>query len=305
MENDARPTKRPKNRAGIFAQRLASSATLWGVLILALFAPTPWLSHLCFLAAVSVLALLGLGEFYEIARRRGLPCFPKLGLGGGLLLIVSTWLYLSGVIREQSLPAKANDFETGFLILFVLGLCLRRLFSREPEQGGIVAVSVTLLGLMYAAWLLNFVQKIAFFPRADGKWYLIFFLVATKFSDMGAYLVGSLIGRHKMSPRISPGKTWEGFGGALLFSVGAALTLAHLAGSRLTGMTPLHALILGVILGTAAVAGDLIESQFKREAGLKDSGRLLPGIGGILDLLDSILFNAPLMYLYLRHILTD
>jgi phosphatidate cytidylyltransferase len=107
-----------------------------------------------------------------------------------------------------------------------------------------------------------------------------------------------------MIPRISPGKTWEGFAGALLVSTTASVLFAHFAGARLKGMTPAHAVILGLILGLAAVVGDLIESLFKREAGLKDSGRLFPGIGGILDLLDSLLFNAPLMYLYLRHVLT-
>jgi phosphatidate cytidylyltransferase len=106
-----------------------------------------------------------------------------------------------------------------------------------------------------------------------------------------------------MIPRISPGKTWEGFGGAILFSVLASVLFYWAAGGRLVGMTLPHALVLGAILGSTAVVGDLVESMFKREAGVKDSGRLFPGIGGILDLLDSLLFNAPLMYLYLRHLL--
>jgi phosphatidate cytidylyltransferase len=113
-----------------------------------------------------------------------------------------------------------------------------------------------------------------------------------------------LIGRHKMIPRISPGKTWEGFGGAVVVSTLASLVFVHYLGDRLSGMNALHATILGVVLGIAAVIGDLIESIFKREAGVKDSGRFFPGIGGILDLLDSLLFNAPIMYLYLRHVLT-
>jgi phosphatidate cytidylyltransferase len=78
----------------------------------------------------------------------------------------------------------------------------------------------------------------------------------------------------------------------------------HLAKDHMTGMNTMHAIILGVLLSVSAVIGDLIESLFKREAGLKDSGKLFPGIGGILDLLDSLLFNAPIMYLYLRHVLT-
>ncbi len=121
---------------------------------------------------------------------------------------------------------------------------------------------------------------------------------------MGAYAVGSLIGKHKMIPRISPGKTWEGFGGAIVVSTGASLAFVHFFGAHMYGMNPLHAVILGVVLSSTAVIGDLIESLFKREAGVKDSGNFFPGIGGILDLLDSLLFNAPIMYLYLRHILT-
>ena len=109
-----------------------------------------------------------------------------------------------------------------------------------------------------------------------------------------------------MIPRISPGKTWEGFGGPIVgFPAIASVIFAKVAGPHLAGMNVTHAIILGVILSAAAVVGDLIESLFKREAGLKGLLAILfPGIGGILDLLDSLLFNAPLMYLYLRHVLT-
>jgi phosphatidate cytidylyltransferase len=107
-----------------------------------------------------------------------------------------------------------------------------------------------------------------------------------------------------MIPRISPGKTWEGFGGAVLTSILASLLFVHFLSAKMAGMNNLHAIVLGVILSIGAVIGDLIESIFKREAGVKDSGHFFPGIGGILDLLDSLLFNAPIMYLYLRHILT-
>jgi phosphatidate cytidylyltransferase len=106
-----------------------------------------------------------------------------------------------------------------------------------------------------------------------------------------------------MIPRISPGKTWEGFGGAIVLATAASLGFVHFFGDRMTGMNWIHAVVLGVLLSVTAVIGDLIESLFKREAGVKDSGKFFPGIGGILDLLDSLLFNAPIMYLYLRHIL--
>jgi len=130
-------------------------------------------------------------------------------------------------------------------------------------------------------------------------------VLVTKFSDTGAYAVGSLIGRHKMIPRVSPGKTWEGFGGAIFLSTVSSLLFVQIFGAHMFGMNSMHALILGVVLSSTAVIGDLIESLFKREAGLKDSGHFFPGIGGILDLLDSLLFNAPIMYIYLRHILTN
>jgi phosphatidate cytidylyltransferase len=196
-----------------------------------------------------------------------------------------------------------NDFETSFIILFVLGLCLRQFFSRS-NTAGILAISTTLFGLMYVPWLLNFIQKINFFKHVEGHYYLLYFILITKISDSGAYAVGSLIGRHKMIPRISPGKTWEGFGGAVLTSILASLLFVHFLSAKMAGMNNLHAIVLGVILSIGAVIGDLIESIFKREAGVKDSGHFFPGIGGILDLLDSLLFNAPIMYLYLRHILT-
>jgi phosphatidate cytidylyltransferase len=287
-----------------FFRRLVSFVVLWTVVLLALFSSNRVLSDYVFLVIMAFLAATGLAEFYGLAQKRDLACFPGWGILGGLLLMVGTFLNLTGKIGTSGSPARVNDFETSFLILFVLGLCLRQFFSRASSSG-IVAISTTLFGLMYVPYLLNFIQKINFFPRVDGHFYLLYFVLITKFSDTGAYAVGSLIGKHKMIPRISPGKTWEGFGGALGTSALASMGFYALFGSHMAGMNWLHSLILGAVLGLAAVVGDLIESIFKREAGVKDSGRFFPGIGGILDLLDSLLFNAPIMYLYLRHVLTS
>jgi phosphatidate cytidylyltransferase len=273
------------------------------VILAALFSGNHLVSNSVFLLIMIFLASAGLAEFYGLVEKRNLVCFKWCGLFGGGLLMVGTFLHLIGRLGIYNSPARANDFETGFLILFVLGLCVRQFVSRS-NTAGILAISTTLFGLMYVPWLLNFIQKINFFPGVDGKFYVLYFIIVTKFSDTGAYAVGSLIGRHKMIPRISPGKTWEGFGGAILFSTAASLVFAHFLGDKMAGMNGRHALVLGFLLSSTAVIGDLIESLFKREAGVKDSGGLFPGIGGILDLLDSLLFNAPIMYLYLRHILT-
>lgn len=284
-------------------QRLFSTVVLWTCLLAALFSSNKLISEDGFLVVIILLAVSGLMEFYGLVEKRGMQCFKYCGLVGAVLLMTGTFLNLTEHLGKHDSPARVNDFETSFIILFVLGLCVRQFVARNNTTG-ILSISTTLFGLMYVPWLLNFIQKINFFHGVEGHFYLLYFILITKFSDTGAYVVGSLIGRHKMIPRISPGKTWEGFGGAIAVSTGASVAFASLAHEHVPALTTMHAVILGVILSCTAVIGDLIESLFKREAGVKDSGRFFPGIGGMLDLLDSLLFNAPIMYLYLRHVLT-
>jgi phosphatidate cytidylyltransferase len=308
MSDAAAPAKTP-SKAKTFFRRFITTVILWTVVLVALFSSNTLISDGIFILLIFVLALAGLAEFYGLAEKRGLVCFKWCGLFGGALLMIGTFLNVTGHIGTQGSPARVNDFETGFIILFVLGLCVRQLASKSSALG-ITAIATTLFGLMYVPWLLNFIQKINFFPFAEGspkdagKFFVLYFILVTKFSDMGAYLTGSLIGKHKMIPRISPGKTWEGFGGAIFLSTVSSLVFVHFLGDKMVGMNWMHAVILGIVLSSTAVVGDLIESLFKREADVKDSGNFFPGIGGILDLLDSLLFNAPIMYLYLRHILT-
>jgi phosphatidate cytidylyltransferase len=306
MSNGTNAPQAP-SKAAVFLRRLLSSVVLWSVVIFGLFSGSKILSDYLFLLLMVFLAASGLAEFYGLVEKRDMVCFKGWGIFGGVLLMVATFFYCTQ-LGTSSWTGKVNDFETTYLILFVLGLCLRQFVSKS-NTSGILAISTTLFGLMYVPYLLNFIQKINYFPDVRGEdirgnFYVLYFILVTKCSDIGAYCVGSLIGKHKMIPRVSPGKTWEGFGGAVIVSTGVSLGFYALAGSRLYGMNWLHATILGVVLSCSAVVGDLIESIFKREAGVKDSGRFFPGIGGILDLLDSLLFNAPLMYLYLRHVLT-
>jgi phosphatidate cytidylyltransferase len=305
MPNETSPSAPALTKRQIFFRRLSSFLFLWTVILAALFSRNQVLSNCVFLVIMVLLAGAGLWEFYGMVEKRGLVCFKYCGLLGGLLLMVGTFFNLTGRIGLNNSPARVNDFETSFLILFVLGLCVRQ-FLAKTNHSGIVAIATTLFGLMYVPWLLNFIQKINFFhnfQNDEGHYYLLYFVLITKFSDTGAYAVGSLIGKHKMIPRISPGKTWEGFGGAIVVSTIASVVFVHLAHNKMPSMTLADAIILGALLSATAVIGDLIESLFKREAGVKDSGSLFPGIGGILDLLDSLLFNAPIMYLYLRHVL--
>ncbi|MBV8227867.1 MAG: phosphatidate cytidylyltransferase, partial [Verrucomicrobia bacterium] len=168
------------------------------------------------------------------------------------------------------------------------------------------AMAYTLFGLLYVAWLFNFLTKIVYaIPRNPqggtvGQFYVLYLVVVTKFADMGAYLVGSRIGRRQMMPHISPSKTWEGFFGSLLFSIAASCLLIFIMPKTLAWLNFFHGMILGLLIGVAAVIGDLGESIIKRSTGVKDSGVLLPGIGGMLDLIDSLLFTAPILFFYLR-----
>jgi phosphatidate cytidylyltransferase len=309
MSQEPTPTA-SLSKGQVFVRRLTSTVILWAVVLGGLFSGNKILSNYLFLAFMIFLASFGLAEFYGLVGKRNLACFKTLGIVGGILLMAGTNFHFQGLLGISGSPARVNDFETTFLILFVLGLCVRQFVSKS-NTAGILAISTTLFGLMYVPWLLNFIQKINYYPFPQvngeilrGNFYVLYFILVTKFSDVGAYCVGSLIGKHKMIPRVSPGKTWEGFGGAIVVSTLVSLIFAHFAHEKLYGMTPFHAVILGILLSTSAVIGDLIESIFKREAGVKDSGKFFPGIGGILDLLDSLLFNAPIMYLYLRHVLT-
>ena len=183
----------PLSKAKIFWRRLASFVVLWTIVLTAMFSRNRLVSNYVFLLIMVLLAAVGLAEFYGLVARRGLVCFKRWGILGGVLLMVGTFLNLTGHIGTSGSPARVNDFETSFLILFVLGLCLCQFFSRSNTPG-LLAISTTLFGLMYVPWLLNFIQKINFFfyPGLAGRYYLLYFVLITKFSDTGAYTIGSL-----------------------------------------------------------------------------------------------------------------
>jgi phosphatidate cytidylyltransferase len=133
----------------------------------------------------------------------------------------------------------------------------------------------------------------------DGRWLLASYLVVVAATDIGAYFAGTLLGRHKLAPSVSPAKTWEGVAGGAVAALGAGVA----AGSLVAGLGPEGGLGLGIICALGAPAGDLVESLAKRELAIKDSGRLLPGHGGVLDRLDAMIFCAPAVLVYLRFVL--
>jgi phosphatidate cytidylyltransferase len=279
----------------MFSKRLVSSIVLWSVLLSVLFyLPPPASALLCCLVS-----MLGLWEFYDILIRGGLKCAKVWGVIGGILLSAGTW-YCSAYEPEMT-----NTFEIMFIVCFVLALFTRQLMDKNNPDG-IQTISNTLLGIVYVPWLFNFFPKIKYFYNGfEGPgWLFAFYLVVvTKLGDTGAYLVGRAFGRHKMMPRISPNKTWEGLLGGFVFSIIGSVSVLNWEGFA-QKIAPLRfnqtdAIILGVLLGVVGVIGDLSESLIKREVHVKDSGEVLPGIGGALDLIDSLLFTAPILYAYL------
>ena len=299
-----------ESKGVVFARRLASTVVLLGIVFYGLLAGDT-LSVFLVGGIVMLLNIIGLLEFYGMVEESSLPRFKWLGLAGGVTLVGTQFIYLSGLAKAQlgePTMGGAAELELGVFVVLLLALLVRRVFA-HPAPPLFSMVGHTMLGVLYVSWLLGFLLKIYFLATPSGVGFdpgycLLFFILATKCSDIGAFLLGSMIGRHKMIPKVSPAKTWEGLVGALLLSTTAAMLMAHYWGAaKLGGMTPLHAAALGPLLGVGAVLGDLVESVLKRDSGVKDSGSFFPGIGGILDLLDSLLFNAPLMFLYLRLVL--
>ena len=175
---------------------------------------------------------------------------------------------------------------------------------RHATEHFITSVGATLLGILYLGGSLHLLQQLALIETTEstyrGTQLLLLFIATTKMGDVFAYFGGRAMGKNKMSPRISPGKTWEGFacsfagaiGGAYLFTWGFSLTCHH---QPFNGWW--QPAVWGFILGPLGVLGDLAESAMKRDAAVKDSGASVPGFGGVLDILDAIVLGAPVAYL--------
>lgn len=258
------------------------------------------------------LSTLGQLEFYRIMNRGGIPVFRFVGVFCGAAMISATFfnLEVAGSTRQ------AYDWEelvltTALILVFV------RQFPQKHNDKPLATIGCTLLGIWYVPFLFNYITRLACSSWGDaatpdklsftGRMLVLYLVVVVKSGDMGAYTVGRLIGRHKLFPRISPGKTWEGLAGAIAASLGVSLLFTGLSDGRIGSLAvPLpQAAVLGVLLSLAGVMGDMFESLIKRAGGAKDSGSTIPGMGGVLDVLDSLFFAAPLMYIFARFFLAQ
>lgn len=224
---------------------------------------------------------------------------------GGKLLLPVILLFTFLQVVSFFISEQSERLEMLPLVTFVIAFLSMFVLHFRDKEGAIVNLAVSTFGLTYIAVPMGMILGILYFAGAeDGRWWVAYLLVVTKVSDIGAYFGGNLWGSKKLAPEISPGKTIEGtfFG---LVCAGLA-SFGFLALSRFFSMEGFHlgvvqAAILGPVLGLIAPLGDLSESLLKRDANKKDSNRL-PGFGGALDLIDSLLFNAPALYLYLHFV---
>jgi phosphatidate cytidylyltransferase len=278
----------------VFFKRLISTLILWGVILGGLFGGGQRVSLVTFWLIICGLGFAAFREYVKMVDVKGMV-FAKNSL------FVAGLVYLSFELLAGASQGNLLKTEIPMLVLGLVSVgMVYLLFHYRYTSPRLAPLAKLLFGWFYIFFLAGFLVRIFTFDSLNGAWLLILFIVLTKFSDLGAYVTGSLIGRHKMIPKVSPAKTWEGFCGAIFFSAIFGLLLVKLFDQHYQSIPAFHVVILGAVLGASAVFGDLVESLLKREAQVKDSGQFIPGIGGALDLIDSLLFNAPLMYAYLQ-----
>ncbi len=260
-------------------KRIASSLVLLTIIVAT--ALVDWVCGLmvCFFIG------LGLYEFFTMLEKKGLRIYKYFGIGVGLVIPLS--------IITRFEPTKS--WELLFIVLALLFLIIMQ-FKRRENSGSVVDISTTLFGILYVSWFLSFMVKIRYLEGGFGLFWTV--IIITKLGDIGAYLIGSRFGKHPLIPRISPKKSVEGAIGGLLFSVAGALICKNFL-----NLPYFYLVLLGLFLGVLGQLGDLSESLIKRDCQIKDSGVVLPGMGGVLDVLDSLLFTAPAFYFFMSIIL--
>jgi len=250
------------------------------------------------LVLLMVCCALGMWEFYALLQCGNIPHLRWIGMIGGVSLIAVTWWGYQWSGDGNLHP----DAEAIVLFLVAAAVFIRQMFMPAMDDA-LKSMAATLLGVIYVAWLFNFLNKLLLvFGMEEGRWLIFYLALVVKLTDVGAFFVGCRLGGRKFFPSISPAKTWSGVLGGMATGVAFSFlglyflepVLAHLSFGWV------DALVLGILLSASGIAGDLVESLLKRAAGVKDSGTIIQGMGGFLDVVDSLLFAAPVLYIYMR-----
>ena len=279
---------------------------LLGILLVAAMAGLFWLDYQTQMAGIwllplgVVLAILATEEILAFMGAAGLHPAPAAVYAGNLLVVTDNWfpLVFSHIRPDRAVAGVAWPLAALALAVILVFLAEIRRYEKPGGVTGNIAAAIFVL--VYVGLMLSFAIQMRI---SWGLGALVSMLLVVKMGDIGAYAVGRLIGRHKMSPRISPGKTIEGGVGAMVFSCGTAWVAGvWIAGaavpSSASGGTPWWGwLAYGLLVGAAGMVGDLAESLLKRDVGRKDSSTWLPGFGGVLDIVDSVLLAAPVAWI--------
>ncbi|WP_341729892.1 phosphatidate cytidylyltransferase [Brooklawnia sp.] len=229
-------------------------------------------------------AVAGSFEIWRALTRLGMHvAIVPIAIGTPLTLIAVHYL-----AQDRGQVAGASALVAGLALMVITALVGR---LRGPVRGFIGDAAASVFTIGYVPLLLSTLALLLAQP--DGNLRVIYYFILVPCSDTGAYAVGSLLGKHKMAPHISPGKTWEGLAGA----IGVTMIIGAVLGPVMIDASWWAGAIIGVVLSLAATVGDLIESMIKRDAGLKDMSKLIPGHGGAMDRLDSLLVAAPIAWL--------
>jgi len=262
-----------------FLNRLVSSLLFVLLVVFTIFIAPSWFFSLIIIALIA----LSLYEFYTMVESKGVSVYKYFGMILGIIVPLGIYLRKEGVII---------DVEPLLIVLACLITVMLQL-TRRDSSNALVKMSLTLFGILYISWFFSFIIKIKFMEH--GALLCGFLVLVTKGGDIGAYIIGSLTGKHALIPRISPKKSVEGLLGGLASSFILAIMYRPLIDFIPFG----HICVLGLLLGVLAQLGDLSESLIKRDCGVKDASAIFPGLGGGLDVLDSLLFTTPAFYFYM------
>ena len=275
--------------------RLLSTLSIWTIVGIGLY----YFDVHAIVWLVAIFSAMTQWELYELLEKTGFTPNKKMGVTLGLLIPIG-FFYMNDIIGINN-----GGIRTDMLLIVLLG-CLATMFTRRTVKNQAQSIMSTIFGIIFIPYLLHYlIVLVKLFPTInEGILTVVWLVLISKFTDVGGYVVGSLIGKYKLAPSFSPNKTWEGVIGGIIFSILAGSLFILGCGPHWhEGISLGMAAILCVPIGIAAITSDLIESIFKREAGVKDSGKMIPGIGGAYDLADSVILTAPLGYLLIRYLL--
>ena len=278
-------------------KRALSGAVYVALIVCGIMAGGWW-----FIALSCLFAVLALNEFYGLSNgSSGGENVSTLviDIAGGFILVAGLGCVNLGLLSPFTTRVIGGTLFMLYLLYLVVRL-VSQLYSREVSP--LVNLAFSYMGQLYIALPLGLMSM--YYTFSNGAWLLLAMFVMIWLSDTGAYLVGSAIGKHKLFPRISPGKTWEGFIGGLIFATGAGVAFKYLCPGCFDSMPVCAMAGLGIVVSLFATWGDLVESLIKRTLGVKDSGSIMPGHGGILDRIDSLLLVVPASLIYLVFINT-